>query len=252
MATPAQQAQFMRTPREVRSGGADQAIAPVERDVSRIEVAAAVRALLDQSPICLSWPAVWLNEAAVRSAYVLRTDLMARDWGPDVAREGQQRMDEFVDMGFFTKRERPEVGAGVQEYALTQLGRQYLHGSPYGGDRPVFCAPSGRKLIEITRIEFGDFPCGSLRVYFTYSAQDWPSWARTEAARTRIADDIGAIGSVENGSVTLGRLWYSQAALPSDVTNGSLQSVCYDAQAQRVTGNDLDLHAQAMTSVSGS
>ncbi len=246
------EAEFNRTPREVRSGGADSVMAPVERDVSRVEVAAALRNILDQSPICLPWPAVWLNEAAVRSAYVMRADLMARDWGADVARDGEQRMDEFVDMGFLTRRERPEIGERVHEYALTQLGRQYLHGSPYGGDRPVFCAPSQRRLIEITHIEFGQFPCGSVRVHFTYAAQDWPSWAGTDAARTRIQDDIGAIGAIENGSVSLGRQWYSQAALPSGVTNGSLQSVCYNAQAQRVTGNDLDLHAQAVASVSGS
>ena len=167
MTSPAQQAEFDRTPREVRSGGADTAVAPVERDISREEVAAAIRSILNQSPICMSWPGVWLNEASSRSAYVMRADLMARDWGEDVAREGEQRMDEFVDMGFLTKRERPEIGARVHEYALTALGRQYLQGSPYGGDRPTFCAPSQRHLIEVTRIEFGQYPCGTLRAYFT-------------------------------------------------------------------------------------
>ncbi len=252
MTSASQQAQFDRTPREVRSGGADSAVAPVERDVSREEVAASVRSILERSPICMAWPAVWLNEGQSRSAYVLRADLMARDWGEEVAREGERRMDEFVDMGFMTKRERLDVGARVNEYALTPLGRQYLQGSPYGGDRPTFCAPSQRRLIEVTRIEFGQYPCGTLRVYFTYSAADWPNWARTDAARARIADDIGTVGAVENGAVSLGRQWYSQAALPEGVTNGSLQSICYNAQYQRVTGNDLDLHAQAMTSISGS
>lgn len=252
MTTPAQQAEFMRTPREIRSGSADTVVAPVERDVPQIEVAAAIRQILDQSPICLPWPAIWLNEAAVRSAYVMRADLMARDWGEQVASDGEQRMDEFVDMGFLSKRERADIGPRVHEYALTQLGRQYLHGSPYGGERPIFCAPSQRRLIEITRIEFGQFPCGSLRAYFTYAPQNWPSWAATDAARTRIQDDIGPIGAVSAGSVSLGRQWFSQTALPSGFTNGSLQSVCYDAQSQRVTGNDLDLHAQPMRSVSGS
>ncbi len=252
MTSPAQQAEFLRTPREVRSGGVDSAVAPVERDVSREEVAAAVRSILERSPICVSWPAVWLNEGPSRSAYVLRADLMARDWGEEVAREGERRMDEFVDMGFMTKRERPELGARVHEYALTPLGRLHLQGSPYGGDRPVFCAPSQRRLIELTRVEFGQFPCGTLRAYFTYTAQDWPAWAQTTAARARIADDIGTIGAVQNGAVSLGRQWYSQTALPAGVTNGSLQSICYNAQYQRVTGDDLDLHAAPTVSVSGS
>lgn len=252
MASPAQQAELLRTPFEVRSGQADSAVAPVERNVSREEVAAAVRPILERSPICISWPAVWLNEGSSRSAYVLRADLMARDWGEDVAREGERRMDEFVDMGFMTKRERPDVGARAHEYALTPLGRQRLQGSPLGGGRPVFCAPSQRRLIEVTRIEFGRFPCGTLRAYFTYAAQDWPEWARTDAARARIADDIGTIGAVENGAVSLGRQWFSQRALPQGVTNGSLQSTCYNAQYQRVADDDLDLHAQAMTSASGS
>jgi len=156
-------------------------------------------------------------------------------------------------MGFMTKRERPDIGQRVHEYALTPLGRQYLLGSPYGGDRPTFCAPTHRRLIELTNIEFGQFPCGTVRAYFTYSAQDWPDWAHTDAARARIADDLGAIGAIENGSVSLGRQWYSQATLPDGVTNGSLQSICYSAQAQRVMGNDLDLHAQSgTTSISGS
>jgi hypothetical protein len=251
-ATSERQAEYLRTPREIRSGAANTVVAPVERNVSREEVTVAVRAILDQSQICISWPGVWLNEAPNHATYLVRADLMARDWGESVAREGEQRMDEFVDMGFLTKRERPEVGARVHEYALTPLGRQYLQGSPYGGDRPVFCAPSQRRLIELTNIEFGQFPCGSVRATFTYSAQDWPTWARSDAARTRIADDLGPIGAVETGAVSLGRQWFRQDALPAGVTNGSLQSICYNAQAQRVIGNDLDLHAQSAGSVSGS
>jgi len=246
--TSQRQAEYLRTPREIRSGAANTVMAPVERDVSRAEITVAVRAILDQSQICMPWPGLWLNEASSRAAYVMRADLMARDWGEDVAREGERRMDEFVDMGFMTKRERPELGARVHEYALTQVGRQYLQGSPYGGDRPIFCAPSQRRLIELTNVQFGQFPCGSVRASFTYAAQDWPTWARTDAARARIADDIGPIGAVENGAVSLGRQWFSPASLPDGVTNGSLQSICYNAQAQRITGNDLDLHAQAAAS----
>ena len=243
----ATRAEFLRTPREIRTGAADTVIAPVERDVSREEVAGAVRALLADSPICMSWPALWLNEGPNRAAYVVRADLMARDWGEQVAREGEQRMDEFVDMGFLSKRERPEIGARAHEYALTALGRQYLRGSPYGGDRPTFCAPSQRQLLELTRIEFGQFPCGSLRAAFTYAVSDWPAWARSDAARARIASEFGAIGAVANGSVSLGRQWSSLATLPDGVTNGSLHSVCYNAQLQRIPGDDLDLHAQAVS-----
>jgi hypothetical protein len=250
--TSQQQAEYLRTPREILSGAANTVLAPVERNVSREEVAVAVRAILDQSQICMPWPGLWLNEGSSRTAYVVRADLMARDWGENVARGGEQRMDEFVDMGFLLKRERPEVGARVHEYALTQLGRQYLQGSPYGGDRPIFCAPSQRKLIELTNVEFGQFPCGTARASFTYSAQDWPTWARSEGARARIAGDLGPIGAVENGAVSMGRQWFRQDTLPTGVINGSLQSVCYNAQAQRVMDSDLNLHAQPANSVSGS
>ncbi|MFZ2029054.1 MAG: hypothetical protein WAU68_01990 [Vitreimonas sp.] len=250
--SPQRAAEYMRTPREIRSGAANTVVAPVERSVSREEVATAVSAILDQSQVCMPWPGLWLNEASSHAAYVVRADLMARDWGESVAREGERRMDEFVDMGFLTKRERPAIGVRVHEYALTALGRQSLQGSPYGGDRPIFCAPSHRRLIELTNVEFGQFPCGSVRATFTYSAQDWPAWARTEAARARIGDDLGPIGAVQTGAVSLGRQWFRQDALPDGVTNGSLQSICYNAQAQRVTGNDLNLHAQPVSSVSGS
>jgi hypothetical protein len=230
--------EFLRIPNEIRTGATDTVVAPVERDVSRDEIDRAVRTMLSDSPICLAWPSLWLNEGASRADYVVRSDLMARDWGENVAGEGEQR-------------ERPEIATRVHQYSLTPAGRGYLRGSPYGGDRPSFCAPSQRQLIEITNIEFGQYPCGTLRVSFTYTAQSWPSWASSDAARTRVAADLGAIGAVEHGVVTLGRQWFSQTALPEGRSNGSLQSVCYDAQYQRVTGSDLNLHAQA-SSQSGS
>jgi hypothetical protein len=213
---------YSRLPRQIRSGAADMVIQPVERDVSPDEVNSAVSRIVSSSPICMTWPSLWLEDVHARSTFRARYDLMKRDWGMPVALASQQRMDEFVDMGFVTKRARDDVGADVVEYTLTDLGRNYLNGSPYGGDRPNFCAPSERRVVAVTRMDFGQFPCGSLQVHFMHAAPAAPSWARTEAARARVAQSIDA--------------------LPAGMTNGSLQSACYDTGHKNIIGNDLNLN----------
>lgn len=233
--------EFARMPREVRIGAADMVIARVGEDVSREEVAAAVQNLVESEPMCFPWPGLWLDASDRRNFYFARYDLMARDWGATVAANSRQRMQEFVDLGFLTARDRPDLGTGVVEYSLTPDGATYLRGSPYGGERPSFCAPSQRRVIEITNMEWGQYDCGSLHVAFTHIADDWPAWARSEAARERIASTWGPVGVASQGTVTLGRQWFRRAALPSDRNNGELRSVCYDGSRQRVVGDDLEL-----------
>jgi hypothetical protein len=235
-----------RMPREILSGASDMVVAQVEPEVSRTEVLAAVQSLVEQAPLCFPWPGLWIDPGQRRSIYIARYDLMTRDWGEEVAAASRQRMQEFVDLGFLTQRDRPEVGPNVVEYALTSEGTDYLRGSPYGAERPIFCAPSQRRVVEITRMDFGRFPCGNLQVGFTHTSDAWPTWARNDAVRMRVAGEWGAPGAQGEGTVSLGRQWFRRGELPPGMTqNGALRSVCYDAQRQRTTGDDLALSPPA-------
>lgn len=231
-----------RMPREIRLGSADMVIGPVEQDVSREEVLTAVQALLIREPVCFPWPGLWLSEAPYRSVFYARYDLMSRDWGSDVAEASRVRMQEFVDMGFLLARPRPDLGPGAIEYTLTSDGVAYLQGSPYGSIRPSFCGPSQRRVVEITRMEYGQFDCGSLRVTFTHGSDDWPNWARTQTARERVGEVWAPPGGVAEGTVSLGRQWFRRAVMPSDMRqNGELRSLCYDTERQQVVGEDMQL-----------
>lgn len=237
---------YTRMPRDVRTGVAEMAIERVEQGVSRDEVLAAVQTITERASICLPWPGVWLDASNRRNFYFVRYDLMSRDWGELVAAASRARMQDFVDLGFLVARERPDMGPGVVEYTLTTDGVAYLRGSPYGGDRPSFCAPSQRRVVEITRMEWGQYPCGSLRVGFTHSSDDWPTWARTDGMRTRVAAVWGAPGAVGDGEVSLSRQWFRPGLMPADMNaNGELRSLCYDTARQEVTGDDLNLSAAA-------
>ncbi|MGE0743141.1 MAG: hypothetical protein AB7O98_17535 [Hyphomonadaceae bacterium] len=235
--------EFMRIPREIRAGAADMVIERVAPNVSPAEVATAVQRMVADAPLCFAWPGVWLDGSERRrSVFLVRYDLMRRDWGAEAANTSAARMQEFVDMGYLVAR---EMGDGAVQYALTNEGFARLQGSPYGGERPSFCAPSQRRVVEVTNIEPGQFTCGSLRVRFTHVADDWPSWARTPSLRERAAQAWAPIGHVESGTVTLGRQWFRQGQTPPGRVNGELRSLCYDATRQRVTGDDLTLAADA-------
>lgn len=233
---------YARLPRDIRSGAAETAIERVEAGgVTDAEVALAVQALVEREPLCFGWPGLWLDASNRRNFYFVRYDLMERDWGRDVAEAGRQRMNEFVELGFLVARERPDIAPGVVEYTLTTDGVAYLRGSPYGGERPSFCAPSQRRVVEITSMEFGRFPCGSLRVRFNHIADDWPNWARTDNARNRVATSWAPVGVATQGSVSLSRQWYQPGSVPDGVSNGGLQSLCYDEATRAVVGEDLEL-----------
>jgi hypothetical protein len=228
-------------PYEVRSGLVESAITPVEREIAPEEIHEAVAGLVAREPQCFPWPTLWLAQEDRRSVYVVRFDLMARDWGENLAAESEQRMNEFVEMGFLTRRERPDRGPRVAEFALTALGNTYLQGSPYGSSHPSFCPPAGRRVAHITNVEWGAFSCGSIQVRFTHTADQWPEWARTENARNRLQSAWGALGDELEGSVSLSRRWYRRGAVPGGVRNGSLQSACFDASREQVTGDDLQM-----------
>ncbi len=228
-------------PREIRTGDAEMVIQRVEPDVAREEVVAAVSGLVESAPICMRWPGVWLDESRRRNIFIIRYDLMTRDWGAETTDVARARMQDFVDAGFLSARDRTDIGVGVVEYALTAEGASYMRGSPYTGEHPNFCAPSQRHLVEITAIEPSTTSCGSLRVTFTHEANEWPVWARTESLRERLRDIGRGPGSRAAGAVSLSRQWFSRQALPEGRTNGQLVSLCYDARRNRITGDDLQL-----------
>lgn len=232
-----------RMPSEIRSNFADMAIQRVEQDVAREEVAGAVQRMIASAPICMQWPALWLVEPERRNSFVVRYDLMLRDWSGGAVQSAQARMDEFVAMGFLSKRDLPELGVGAVEYTITSEGRAHLRGVVGSGQRPNFCAPAERRLVDITAMEWGQYPCGSLRVRFTHVGDDWPSWARADATRMRLAQTWPAIGETGQGEVSMSRQWYRQA--PRGFENGALRSACLDNERQRIVGDDLNLFASS-------
>ncbi len=227
-------------PQEIRFGSADMVIQAVDASVAREEVASAVQTLIANAPVCTRWPAIWMEQTS-RRGLIVRYDLMARDWGEDAVATAQARMDEFVELGFLIAQ--PAGDTGIVEYRLTEAGERYLDGIIEPGRRPRFCAPAERTLVEITGMEWGRFPCGTLQVQFTHVANEWPSWARAEATRARLAQNWPAPGVSGQGAVSLSRVWYSRRQLPDGVSNGGLTSACYDASRQQIVGDDLTLNA---------
>jgi hypothetical protein len=229
----------MRAPREIRLGQAEMVIQRVESDVSRDEVFAAVERMLAQASICIRWPPLWIEDGR-RASLVVRYDLMARDWGEVSVADAQAWMDEFVEAGFLISSALPNT-PGAFSYQLTAEGEQRLSGIIEPGRRPSFCGLAERRLVEITEMEWGDFPCGSLLVRFSHVADDWPSWARAETTRARLAAGWPPVGVAATGSVSLSRQWYRRGAVPPGFANGSLHSACFDARRQRIVGDDLNL-----------
>lgn len=235
---PAPEANAPTLPRELLDGRADMVIRTVEPDVSREEIADYVRRRMASEVTCLRWPALWSQASGIRTIQV-RYDMMTRDWGDAIASDARQRLDEFVETGLLTKN---ETGVNVTEYTLTETGRQYLRGELAGGAQPPsFCGPAERRLVEITALEWGEYPCGSVRVAFSHVADDWPSWITSEGARQRL--DYWQQPNVSaTGAVTLGRHWYRETEVPADMNrNGGLRSLCYDSARRRSSGDDFRL-----------
>lgn len=235
--------EFVRLPLDVRTGAANTVIERVESTVDHVEVQAAVQQLVTNAPVCFPWPGLWLDASTRRNVYYARYDRMNTDWGSDFAAASRARMREFVDMGFLTAVERPDLGPGVVEYVLTAEGDRFLRGTPYGGIRPQFCPNAQRRVVEVTNMQWGQYPCGSVRVRFTHVADDYPTWARTDASRQRV-DASWSLGVPAEGEVSLSRHWYRPNLLPSGQTNGALKSLCLDG-AQNVIGDDLTLAVMA-------
>ena len=233
-----------RMPREIQLGAVGMAIQRVESEISRAEVAAAIAPMIANAPVCMRWPTLWIEQVR-RNSFVARYDLMTRDWGQSAASAAEARMEEFVEMGFLQK----EAGANPQivTYTLTETGLDYFRGVVEPGVRPRFCAPAERRLVAVNDMEWGQFPCGTLRVRFTHDGEAWPSWARSEATRARLAAARWpAADAAVDGVVSLSRQWFRRQDLPPGAQNGGLRSACYDARRQDIVGDDLSLSLGAM------
>ncbi|WP_167755550.1 hypothetical protein [Vitreimonas flagellata] len=239
-ATAWSQSSTARMPREISNGAREMVVQRVEPEISQAEIFAAVQAQLDRETMCFPWPSVWLDPAERRRVFIVRFDLMERDWGGEVTARTRARLAEFVDMGVLVAREQSDIGPGVIEYRLTRLGDDRLVGSPASG-RMSFCMPSERRVVEILETQFGNYPCGTLQVRFRHIADAWPSWARSQSIQTRVNDTWGAIGSPGDGAVSMSRQWF--AGDPTDGReNGQMRSVCYDTEAREVRGEDMELY----------
>jgi len=233
----------LRMPREIQLGAVSMAIQRVEPDVSRAEIAAVIAPMIENAPVCMRWPALWMEQAR-RSSVIVRYDLMTRDWGEAAAVDAEARMDEFVEMGFLLKQ--PGANPQVVTYVLTETGAAYFSGVLEAGRRPSFCAPAERRLVAITAMEWGQFPCGTLQVRFTHDGEAWPSWTRSEATRARLAQVWPPADAAVEGSVSLSRQWFRRQDLPPGAQNGGLRSACYDARRQQIVGDDLNLSIAAI------
>ncbi|MBX3511849.1 MAG: hypothetical protein KF700_11655, partial [Hyphomonadaceae bacterium] len=86
---PAPAASGPQMPREIRAGLADMVVQAVEAEPPEAEVAEAVAALVRAAPACAPWPALWIEGGERRSYFLVRYDLMTRDWGEEVAAEAR-------------------------------------------------------------------------------------------------------------------------------------------------------------------
>jgi hypothetical protein len=233
-----------RMPRDIQLGAVGMAIQRVEQDVSRAEIAAVIAPMIANTPVCMRWPSLWM-EGARRNTFVVRYDLMMRDWGQPATEANRARMQEFVEMGFL--QEQAGSNPQVVTYALTNTGVAYLSGVLEPGRRPSFCAPSERRLVAVSALEWGQFPCGTLRVSFTHDGEAWPSWARSETTRARFAAaSWPTANAAVDGSVSLSRQWFRRQDLPPGAENGVLRSACYDERRQAIVGDDLTLSLPAI------
>jgi hypothetical protein len=239
-ATAWSQASTARMPREISSGAREMVVQRVEPAVSQAEILAAVQAQLDRETMCFPWPSVWLDPAERRRVFIVRYDLMERDWGVEVTAQARARINEFVEMGLLVVREQADVGPDVIEYRLTRLGDDRIVGSPNSG-RMSFCMPSERRVTEVLETQFGDFPCGTLQVRFRHIADAWPSWARSQSVQARVTANWGVIGSPGDGAVSMSRQWFNGDP-PDGRENGQMRSVCYDPEARAVRGEDMELY----------
>jgi len=215
-------------------------IEAVERNVPKAEIEDALRRIIANEPVCLRIPpAHWL--AVKGRPRSVRFDLP--DWdGREIAPDAEQRLDAFVDMGFLTKSPVPGHDARYAEYDWTSEGLRVYDGReafPAG----TFCPPAERRFVAIERVRWDHSEKPAvLRVDFSHTADDYPSWMRTEAVRARYASRLPPLG-IAYSSVSLYRIWRkSEDPAENAPRSGKLEQWCYDYVHNRPMHCSIDLN----------
>jgi hypothetical protein len=200
-------------------------VAPVERDVDRAELFEAVRREVERAPVCLKLPTVWWE---TRAPFTVRYG--PPQWrGTPIPSDAEAQMDAFVQLGFWSKTPRPDLGENVFQYTFTESGERYYRGHPYQGRGEAhFCPPAERGLVRITDTEWGDDD-GPLLVRFAYAANSMPSWLPTLELQQRYASALPQVGAEGVGVVRLNRVWSRDRDPPERAPrSGRLEPFCYD------------------------
>lgn len=212
-------------------------VANVERGISREEIRAAVERVVAAAPVCLPLPVVWWEPAApftVRFGPTL--------WrGAPIPEDAEQRLDDFVQMGFWLKHPEPQVGDGIFQYELTTAGQRYYRGHPFWGARASFCPPAERQLVSIVDVvrvpaehperfpALGFYPPVSLGVRFQWAGVPAQSWLPSEDLRTRYRRYLPESGVTSEGYARLFRVWRrNDHPIANAPLSGALETFCYD------------------------
>ena len=209
------------------------AFAPIGR-VDAEEVRAVVEREVAEARVCMRIPPVWWQRQMVAR-------FGPPNWrGLSIPADAEARLNDFVEMGFWTREDISEDGVNLVRLQLTELGAQSIRGEVYYGTGQ-FCPPGERRLVrvlEITRLAaepsppfLGFDPDGSerLRVRFEWIGVETPSWLPTAELRARYASRLPQHEQILTGGVVLYRVWrrgeHSEANAPH---SGALQPFCYD------------------------
>lgn len=197
-------------------------VAPVKRNVSSVEVRAAVERQLAITEVCIGTPdAYWRNSRTVEFGPV--------QWrGMPIASDVEARLDDFVKMGLWTKTAKPSEGSRVFEYIPTKRGQGAYRGRY---NDAAFCLPAERKLVRVVSTRRDK--SGTLHVSYIYTG-DRPTWLPTDETAARYGAVLPPPGVPHEGTVSLQRVWRrAQHPVKGAPQSGALEPWCYDSVHNR-------------------
>jgi hypothetical protein len=213
------------------------AVAPVERQVARSEIIAAVQREVADAPVCIPIP---------QASWEPQTPFTVRfgpsKWnGQTVRSDIGDRLGDFVQMGFWTREDIPSNEGRLARYHFTELGERYYRGHPFQPrGQASFCVPGERRLVRIVnmtrirgyrphRFELGFYPPEALNVRFEWIGAEAPSWLPTPALLERYRAVMPSSAHTSLGSVLLFRVWRrDENPMENAPHSGTLEPYCYD------------------------
>lgn len=214
------------------------AIAPVEHNIADAEIFLAVERQVATAPVCIPIPQAYWEFTTPFTARFGPTEWGGRAISVDI----EDRLNDFVQMGFWTRHDASSDGNRVARFQLTEVGSQYYRGHPFQPrDQAAFCAPGERRLlriVETTRIPasrpdsypaVGFFPPESLGVRFEWIGAESLSWLPTPELRERYRNVAPRHDRASLGSTRLFRVWRRDVhPLANAPHSGALEPYCYD------------------------